>query len=435
MANTDKGHYILVDDAMTSLLEKAVKTAGPDAVLGALSEPEKAALRYIWRLQARENQLPPPGEWLTWMVMAGRGYGKTRTGAEWIRARVESGDAQRIALVGRTPADARDVMVEGESGILAVFPEHQKPVYEPSKRRITFHTGAVATVYSSETPGQLNGPQHDTMWWDELAIFNTAEAWDTGQFGIRLGRPRQIVTTTPRPKRVIRDLLADSDTIVTRGTSYENRANLAPAFFRQVIARYEGTRRGQQEIMGLLLEDVPGALWQRSMIQYKAAPEMERIVVGIDPSVSDSEDAARCGIVAAGKGLDGVYYVLADRSLRASPDRWAHEAISLFHELKADRIIAEVNQGGKMVELTLRTIDPQIPYSAVHASVGKKARAEPVSALYEQKKVFHVGPFRDLEDELCTWTPEEGPSPDRLDAMVWALTELALSRQWRMRPV
>ena len=420
---------------MTSPLERAVRNSGPNAVLDALSKPEKAALRYMWHLHARASQLPPDGDWLTWLVLTGRGWGKTRVMSEWIRGRIESGEARRIALVGRTPADARDVMVEGESGLLSVFPPDQRPDYEPSKRRITFHTGAVATVYSSENPDQLRGPQHDTAACDELATFKSPEAFDNLQLGLRLGRPRQIVTTTPRPVRVLRDLMGGADTVITRGTSYENRTNLAPAFYRQVIRRYEGTRRGQQEIMGLLLEDVPGALWQRSMIKHKAAPEMERIVVGIDPSVSDSEDAARCGIVAAGKGTDDLYYVLADRSLRASPDRWAHEAISLFHELKADRIIAEVNQGGKMVELTLRTIDPQIPYSAVHASVGKKARAEPVSALYEQGRVFHVELFQDLEDELCTWTPEEGPSPDRLDAMVYALTELALSRQWRMRPI
>ena len=419
----------------SSAIERAVQAVGPERFLATLTVQEQQALAYQWRLWARPSQLPPPGEWLTWLIMAGRGFGKTRTGAEWIRQRVESGETRRIALVGRTPADARDVMVEGESGILNVFPPDQRPIYEPSKRRITFHTGAIATVYSSENPEQLRGPTHDTAWVDELGTFQSSETFDNLQLGLRMGRPRQIVTTTPRPVRTIRDLVDDSDTVVTRGTSYENRANLAPAFYRQVIRRYEGTRRGQQEIMGLLLEDVPGALWQRSMIKYKAAPEMERVVIGIDPSVSDSEDAARCGIVAAGKGLDGVYYVLADRSLRASPDRWAHEAISLFHELKADRIIAEVNQGGKMVELTLRTIDPLIPYSGVHASVGKKARAEPVSALYEQGRVFHVEPFRDLEDELCTWTPEEGPSPDRLDACVYALTELALSRQWRMRPV
>ena len=420
---------------MTSEIERAVAAVGPERFLASLTTQEQQALAYQWRLWARPSQLAPPGEWLTWLILAGRGFGKTRTAAEWVRQRVESGEAQRIALVGRTPADVRDVMVEGESGILAVFPPEQRPIYEPSKRRLTFHNGAIATVFSSENPEQLRGPQFDTAYVDELGTFSHPEAFDNLQLGLRLGRPRQVVATTPRPVRTIRDLMVDADTVVTSGTSYENKANLAPAFFRQVIRRYEGTRRGQQEIMGLLLEDVPGALWQRSMIKYKAAPELERVVVGIDPSVSDSEDAARCGIVAAGKAQDGVYYVLADRSLRASPDRWAHEAISLFNELKADRIIAEVNQGGKMVELTLRTIDPLIPYSAVHASVGKKARAEPVSALYEQKKVFHVEPFRDLEDELCTWTPEEGPSPDRLDACVYALTELALSRQWRMRPI
>ena len=420
---------------MTSAIERAVAAVGPERFLATLTTQEQQALAYQWRLWARPSQLPPPGEWLTWLIMAGRGFGKTKSGAEWIKMRVEAKEAQRIALVGRTPADARDVMVEGESGLLSVFPPDQRPIYEPSKRRITFCTGAIATVYSSENPEQLRGPTHDTAWVDELGTFQSSETFDNLQLGLRMGRPRQIVTTTPRPVRTIRDLMDSADTVVTGGTSYENRNNLAPAFFQQVIRRYEGTRRGQQEIMGLLLEDVPGALWTRAMIKYKAAPEMERIVVGIDPSVSDSEDAARCGIVAAGKGLDGVYYVLADKSLRASPDRWAHEAISLFHDLKADRIIAEVNQGGKMVELTLRTIDPLIPYSGVHASVGKKARAEPVSALYEQKKVFHIELFRDLEDELCTWTPEEGPSPDRLDAMVWALTELALSRQWRMRPI
>ena len=419
----------------TSPIERAVAAVGPERFLATLTVQEQQALAYQWRLWARPSQLAPPGDWLTWLIMAGRGFGKTRTGAEWIRQRVESGEAKRIALVGRTPRDARDTMIEGESGILAVFPPDRRPDYEPSKRRITFHTGAVAAVFSSETPDELRGPQYDTAWVDELGTFKHPEAFDNLQLGLRLGRPRQIVTTTPRPVRTIRDLLADSDSVVTTGTSYENRANLAPAFFQQVIRRYEGTRRGQQEIMGLLLEDVPGALWQRSMIQYKAAPEMERIVVGIDPSVSDSEDAARCGIVAAGKGTDDLYYVLADRSLRASPDRWAQRAIDLFHEFKADRIIAEVNQGGKMVELTLRTIAPLIPYSGVHASVGKKARAEPVSALYEQGRVFHVEPFPDLEDQMTTWVSEDGPSPDNMDAMVWALTELALSRQWRMRPV
>ena len=415
---------------MTSLLERAVRNAGPDAVLGALSEPEKAALRYIWRLHARKNQLPPPGDWLTWLVMAGRGYGKTRTGAEWVRMRVEAGEAQRIALVGRTPADARDVMVEGESGILSVFPSDLKPDYEPSKRRITFHTGAVATVYSSENPDQLRGPQQDTAWVDELGTFKHQEAFDNLQMGLRLGNPRQIVTTTPRPVRVLRDLLEDTDAVVTRGTSYENRANLAPAFFPQVIARYEGTRRGQQEIEGLLLDEVPGALWTREMVRYQDPPEMRRVVVGVDPSISDGEDAAECGIVVAGEGVDGKFYVLADCSLRGSPARWGRAVVDAWLDKGADRVVAEENQGGKMVELTLRTIEADIPYRGVHASVGKQARAEPVSALYEQGRVFHAKPFDELEDQLTNWVPGEGESPDRLDAMVWALTELGIKRRY-----
>ena len=415
---------------MTSLLEKAVKSAGADAVLGALSEPEKAALRYIWRLQARDNQLPPPGEWLTWLVMAGRGYGKTRTGAEWIRGRIESGEARRIALVGRTPADARDVMVEGESGILAVFPPDRRPDYEPSKRRVTFHTGAVATVDSSENPDQLRGPQQDTAWVDELGTFKHQEAFDNLQLGLRLGNPRQIVTTTPRPVRVLRNLLEDADAVVTRGTSYENRANLAPAFFKQVIARYEGTRRSQREIEGLLLDEVPGALWTREMIRYAAPPKMRRVVVGVDPSISDGEDAAECGIVVAGEGVDGQFYVLADCSLRGSPARWGRAVVDAWLDYGVDRVVAEENQGGKMVELSLRTIEADIPYRGVHASVGKQARAEPVSALYEQGRVFHATPFTELEDQLCNWVPGEGESPDRLDACVWALTELGVKRRY-----
>ena len=415
---------------MTSPLERAVRNSGPDAVLDALSKPEKAALRYMWHLHARASQLPPDGDWLTWLVLTGRGWGKTRVMSEWIRGRIESGEARRIALVGRTPADARDVMVEGESGLLSVFPPDQRPDYEPSKRRITFHTGAVATVYSSENPDQLRGPQHDTAACDELATFKSPEAFDNLQLGLRLGRPRQIVTTTPRPVRVLRDLMGGADTVITRGTSYENRTNLAPAFYRQVIARYEGTRRGQQEIEGLLLDEVPGALWTREMVRYQDPPEMRRVVVGVDPSISDGEDAAECGIVVAGEGVDGQYYVLADRSLRGSPARWGRAVVEAWLDYGADRVVAEENQGGKMVELTLRTIEADIPYRGVHASVGKQARAEPVSALYEQGRVFHATPFTELEDQLCNWVPGEGGSPDRLDACVWALTELGVKRRY-----
>ena len=405
----------------------------PRLLLAELTNEQLAVMAHDWELWARPSQLPPPGDWMTWAIITGRGWGKTRTASEWVRSRVESGAARSIALVGRTPADARDVMIEdAESGLLNVFPDNLRPDYEPSKRRITFHTGAQAIVYSSENPDQLRGPQFDTAWCDELATFSTPEAWDNLQLGLRVGQPRQIVTTTPRPVRTVRDLLNDEENVaITRGTTYENRSNLAPAFFRQIIRRYAGTRRGQQEIEGLLLDDVPGALWQRSMFDtYRDPPELRRVLIGVDPSVGDSDEIAECGIVVVGEGVDGNYYVLADKSLRGSPNRWAHQVISTYYERPTDRVVAEVNQGGALVELTLRTIDENVSYTAVRASVGKQARAEPVSALYEQGRVYHVEPFEELEDQLCTWVSGEGPSPDRLDALVWAMHELALKPAW-----
>ena len=414
-----------------SPIERAIQAAGgPEAFLERLSSQDKEALLFRWPLWARPSQLPPSGDWLTWLIVAGRGHGKTRTGAETIRSWLPQLSIGRIALLGRTPADVRDVMIEGESGILNIFPPDERPEYMPSMRRLLFKNGAQATTYSSENPDQLRGPQHEAAWTDELATFKSSDAWDNLQLGLRLGNPRQIVTTTPRPIRMIRELVKDEDTVITKGTTYENRANLARAFFRQVIRRYEGTRRGQQELMGVLLDDVPGALWQRQHIRYKEAPAMERVVVAVDPSVGEGEDIAECGIVVVGKGVDGHFYVLLDKSLRASPNRWAQEVISAYYSQPTDRIVAEVNNGGKLVELTLRTLDKNIPYTAVSASVGKDARAEPVSALYEQGRVFHVTPFEDLEDQLCTWVPREGKSPDRLDALVWGLYELAIKREW-----
>ena len=414
----------------TSAIHQAIAKVGADAFLESFSATEMAELAYNWPVWARPSQLAPEGDWTTWLVVAGRGFGKTRAGAEWIRSRVDAGLDSWIALVGRTPADARDVMIEGESGILAVFPPHQKPTYEPSKRRITFHNGSVATVYSSENPEQLRGPQHSASWCDELGTFKSADAWNNLQLGLRLGNPRQIVTTTPRPISTIRQLIKDENVAITNGTTYENRANLAPAFFRQIIRRYEGTRLGQQELMGLLLEDVPGALWQRRLISYRDAPDMVRVVVGVDPSVGDTNEIAECGIVAVGEGIDGNYYVLDDHSLRASPNKWAERVVEAWHQRPTDRIVAEVNQGGALVELTLRTVNPNIPYKPVRASTGKQARAEPVSALYEQGRVFHVRPFEELEDQMVSWVPGEGDSPDRIDALVWAFHDLALREQW-----
>jgi len=319
-------------------------------------------------------------------------------------------------------------MVEGESGILNISPPWFKPDYEPSKRRLTWPNGAMATIYSSKEPDHLNGPQHDLAWGDEIRTWYCAqEVWDMLMLGLRLGEhPRCVATTTPLPIKLIRNLLKMPDVVVTGGTTYENRMNLAPSFYSQIVSQYEGTRLGQQEIHAELLEDVPGALWNRGIIQYKPAPDLVRVVVAVDPAVTSKDTSDETGIVAAGLGIDGHAYVLADRSARVSPDAWARRTVQTFKDFEADKVIGEVNNGGELVELTIRTVDKNIPYKAVHASRGKYARAEPVAALYEQGKVFHTEPFTELEDQQCTWLAESGDSPDRLDALVWALTELMI---------
>lgn len=413
-----------------SPIERAMRQAGGVEALRRLSSQEKARLYYRWVQWARPSQLPPPGDWVTWLILAGRGEGKTRRGSETIRLWLPEMQTGQIALVGRTPADVRDVMIEGESGLMRVFPSNERPLYEPSKRRVTFHNGAIATVFSSENPDQLRGPSHERAWVDELATFKSVAAWDNLQLSLRLGRPKQIVTTTPRPVRTIRELVEDAEsgsgrTVLTRGTSYDNRSNLASNFFEQIIRRYEGTRLGQQELEGKLLDDVEGALWQRALINYAPAPDLVRVVVGVDPSVSDGQNAAECGIVVAGAGVDGNYYILEDGSIRASPNVWANRVVGMFSRWPVDRVIAEENQGGTMVKLTLQTVDPNVPYRGVHASVGKQARAEPIAALYEQGRVFHTKPFEDLEDQLVSWVPGEGESPDRLDACLVAGTLVA----------
>ncbi len=398
--------------------------------LARLKPDEAEAFLYDWRIWARDKQLAPPGDWLVWLVLAGRGFGKTRIGAEWVRGNPQPAAGERIALVGATAADVRDVMVEGESGILACCPPSCRPLYEPSKRRLTWPNGAMATTYSADEPERLRGPQHNRAWVDEIASWRYPDAWDQLMFGLRLGsRPRVLVTGTPKPIKLVRDLVKSPTTQVTRGSTYENRANLAPTFFDQVTKKYEGTRLGRQELEAEILEDTPGALWQRNQIdadRVGTMPPMRRVVVAIDPSVTSSEESDEAGIIAAGLGEDGIGYVLRDETLRGTPDNWARVAVNLFHSLQADRIVAEVNNGGEMVELTIRTIDKDVPYTGVHASRSKHTRAEPVSALYEQHRVRHVGFFERLEDELCTWVPGAGYSPGRMDALVWALTELML---------
>lgn len=365
-------------------------------------------------------------------------------GAEFVRAGVLSG-ARRIALVAQTAADARDVMVEGESGLLAVSWDKDrdyagkvigKPVYEPSKRRLTWPNGAIATTYSGDSPDQLRGPQSDLFWCDELAKFQyPVETWSNLEMGLRLGNnPRGIVTTTPRPIPIIRQLIKAESTHTTRGVTFDNLSNLAPSF-RRTIASYEGTRLGRQELLGEVLDDVPGAMWTRDMLEaalYRGdVPSLKRVVVAIDPSGTggDGDNADSVGIVVAGKGVDGLAYVLADRTCDLSPAGWGRVAVDAYREFKADRIVAERNYGGAMVKHVILTTDRNVAYKEVTASRGKSVRAEPIAALYEQKRVRHVKVFPELEDQMVMMTAGGymgDTSPDRLDALVWALTELML---------
>jgi len=388
----------------------------------------------------------PGGQWATWLLLAGRGFGKTRSAGEAIRALVcgktplATGGYHRVALVAETAADARDVIVEGESGLLAIHPPDFRPNYEPSKRRLTWPNGAVATLYNAVEPDQLRGPQHDLAYCDELAKWSYAqETWDQLQFGMRLGEwPRQIIATTPRPIPVLKRIMTQPGTVVTRGTTFENRSNLAPSFIEQITARYEGTRLGRQELNAEILDDVPGALWTRAMIDQarapSAIPDMARVVVAIDPSgtAGASDNGDSIGIVVAGKGTDGRGYVLADRSCKVSPAAWGRMAVDAYHEFKASRIVAERNYGGAMVEHVIRTTDNRVAYKEVTAARGKVLRAEPIAALYEQNRISHVGKLSALEDQLCQMTTDgycgDG-SPDRADALVWAITELMLNPQ------
>lgn len=417
-----------------------------------LSPDELATAFFDWANWARPDQLPPEimapdRDWTVWLMLGGRGAGKTRAGAEWVRAQVYADrylgmePARRVALVGQTLGDARSVMVEGLSGLLAIHRPSERPLFEPSKRQLTWPNGAIAQIYSSEEPDALRGPQFEIAWSDELAKWSYPDAtWDMLQFALRLGRrPRQVVTTTPRPIPLLKRLIDAPDTRVTRVATWANAAHLAPAFLNAVIARYEGTQLGRQELGGEIIEDEPGVLFPRSVIEefrITKAPTMSRIVIAVDPPVSSGPRADACGIVCAGLGHDSRCYVLADASItNASPARWGSRVVDAYHEWRADRVIAEVNQGGEMVEAVLREIDPALPVRTVHATRGKRVRAEPVAALYEQGRVSHVGAFPELEDELCAFEQilaSTGRSPDRADALIWALTDLML--QTRKRP-
>lgn len=395
-----------------------------------LSVEAQAELAHHWPFWARPEQLVPQGDWTYWLILAGRGWGKTRTGAETVREWVKSIDM--VNLIGATVDDARDIMIEGESGILAVCPDDERPEYKKSERKLVWPNGATSLIFTADEPERLRGKQHKAIWADEMAAWRYQEAWDQAKFGLRLGdKPRAVVTTTPRPVRNVVELVNDNATFITRGTTYDNRLNLAPSFFEAIVKRYEGTRLGRQELQAELLLDVPGALWTRESIQHlprSNAPLFERIVVGIDPAISSQDNSNETGIVVAGRGNDGNGYIIADRSGIMTPREWATAAVTAAREFQADCIVAEVNQGGDMVTQTIRSVDPNAHVKAVRASRGKYIRAEPISALYARGIVYHLGQFEALEDQMCTFTPDfdrskEG-SPDRLDAAVWAMTEL-----------
>jgi phage terminase large subunit-like protein len=399
---------------------------------------------------AHAHQRPPlaannGGLWTTWLALGGRGAGKTRLGAEWVRALVHGHSpyaAQRfghIALVGESERDVREVMIEGPAGLLRMSPRGERPHWTSSRSRLEWPNGAVAYAFSADDPDSLRGPQFDAAWCDELAKWRYAQAaFDMLQFGLRLGvRPRQLITTTPRPIPLLKRLIADPRSAVTRAGTKANAAYLAPGFLDEILTRYAGTRLGRQEIDGEIIEDRPDALWTRSMIEgsrVDTAPELTRIVVGIDPPASSRAGADACGLVVAGRAEDGCVYILEDATMAGlAPASWAARAIALFRRWKADALVAEVNQGGEMVGAVLRNVDASIPLKTVHATRGKYVRAEPVAALYAQGKVKHAGrAMPELEDQMCDFGPgglSGGGSPDRLDALVWAVTELT-GRSW-----
>lgn len=440
--------------ATSSLAESLALLSEADRqrVINSLSESEARACLYDWRVWARANQLMPGTsgaseqrtDWRYWLLLAGRGFGKTRSGAEAVREWASVPLRGPIHLVAPTAADVRNVMIEGPGGLLSCYPPDARPLYQPSRCQVSWPNGNIARTFSADEPERLRGPQCERFWADELGAWRFAEeAWDNLMFGFRVGDIRGVVTTTPKPIKAVRDLVKNSATVVTRGSTYENRNNLAPGFFADIIKKYEGTRLGRQELLAEILEDIPGALWTRALIdagrvQAHEVPPLVRVVVAIDPAVTATEGSDETGIGAAGIDARGHVYVLEDCSQRATPNAWARAACLLMLKWKADRIVAEVNNGGDLVEANLRTIQADIPYRAVHASRGKAVRAEPVAALYEQGRVHHVraldhrlnDEMERLEDQLCSWVPGTGQkSPDRMDWLVWAVTDLLIAPQ------
>lgn len=399
---------------------------------------ELSELEYDWPFWARTDQRRPEGDWRTWFVMAGRGFGKTRMAAEYVRAAAEADGSLRIALIAATLHEARSIMIEGESGLLAIAPEELRPTWEPSLKRLVWPSGAIAHVFAASEPEALRGPEHHLAWADEVAKWERGvDAWDNLMMTMRLGEePRIVATTTPRAVPLVRRLLKEGGVAITRGAMEANRAHLPDSFREAMQEVYGKVRLGRQELLGEFLEDAEDALWTRDLIErcrVKGVPDMRRIVIGVDPPASAGGDA--CGIIAVGKGADGKAYVLADHSVKGcSPEGWARAVASSALAWGADRVVAEANNGGDMVVSTLQAADVAMPVKKVSASRGKVARAEPVAALYEAGKAFHIGAFPELEDELCgliSGGGYEGPgrSPDRADALVWAMSELMLGKR------
>jgi phage terminase large subunit-like protein len=396
-------------------------------------EQRVAASRVLWTHRlARAEQLPPDGDWMVWLLMAGRGAGKTRTAAEELAWQAIRQPNTRWAILSATFADGRDTCVEGVSGILSVLRRYgmlrERNPWNRSIGELALRNGSRIKVFSADEPERLRGPQHHGAWVDELGSFRYDDAWDQLQFGLRLGlHPRTIVTTTPRPKPIMRRLVnrKDGSVVITNGRTLDNKDNLAPAALAELLARYDGTRIGRAELEGELLEDVEGALWTQALIdlhRLNEAPPTVRTVVAVDPAATDTGDET--GIVVCSRDNRQHGYVLADYSLRGTPDAWARRVVEAYDEHEADTVVVEVNQGGQMIASVLRTVRPNLPIREVRASKGKQTRAEPVSALYEQGRVHHVGTFAALEDQLTTWTADDNKSPDRLDALVWGMTEL-----------
>ena len=393
-----------------------------------------AASRVLWtHQQARETQLPPDGDWLVWLILSGRGWGKTRTGAEWLAYQAVRNPGTRWAVIAPTYSDARDTCVEGDSGLLTILNRYRMVKnWNRSLGELVLVNESRIKLFSAEEPERLRGPQHHGAWCDELAAWVRPETWDQLQFGLRLGAtPKVVVTTTPKPTPLIRQLTARANVHVTRGSTFDNARNLSPAALLQLRDRYEGTRLGRQELYGEILDDVEGALWTNALIEetrVKEAPEITRIVVAIDPAVTTGEDSDSTGIIGVGKGVDGHAYVLHDRTTRDTPAAWARRAIQLWHDMgEIGPIVGEANQGGDLIEATIRAIEPNVPYRKINAKQGKRLRAEPIAALFEQGRVHLVGTFPELEDEMTGWLPDSGYSPDRLDAMVHAIAQLKLA--------